>query len=38
MFAKINDFFSIESKDYQKYNKDRLHQNTRIEKYRSEIM
>ena len=38
MFDKINDFFSIENKDYKKLRKDKLHQNTRIEEYRSEIM
>ncbi len=38
MFNKINDFFSIESKDHQKYRKDRLHRNSIIEKYKSEIM
>ena len=38
MLKNINGFFSIENKDYKKYNKNRLHQNSQIEKYRSEIM
>ena len=38
MFAKINEFFSIEDKDYKKLKKDQLHQNRKMAEYRSEIM
>ncbi len=38
MFAKINEFFSIENKDYKKYKKERLHQNRKMEEYRSELI
>jgi len=38
MFKKLNGFFSIESNEYKKYKKERLHQNTRMEEYRSGLM
>ncbi len=38
MLAKINEFFSIESKDYKKINKGQLQQKRRMEEYRSEII
>lgn len=38
MFNKLNEFFTIESQEYKKYNKERMKQNTRIEEFRSEIM
>ncbi len=38
MYKKLNNFFSIDNNDYQKLRKERLHQNSRIEKYRSEIL
>ena len=38
MLDKLNNFFSIESKDQKKRQKARLHRNTKMEEYRSEIM
>ena len=38
MLKKLNSFFSLESNEYKKYNKERLHQNTKMEEYRSELM
>lgn len=38
MFEKINEFFSIENRDYKKMRKDQLHQNRKVEEYRSELM
>jgi len=39
MFKKnLNDFFSLENRSSKKYNKSRLEDKVRIEKYRSEIM
>jgi hypothetical protein len=38
MLNKLNEFFSIESKDQKQRQKARLHRNTRMEEYRSEIM
>lgn len=39
MFKKnLNYFFSLENKNSRKYNKSRLEDKVRIEKYRSEIV
>lgn len=38
MLKKLNDFLFIEDNEYKKYKKESLHQNTRMEEYRSEIM